>query len=190
MYSSLTLRPSARGWAKRMWCASLGVRPHTTQGWVVTYLQCSLSRSRIAWRRHGAGGPQALRQNDRGRRRSIHRFSESSSSEGRRYHPLRDYLSFGGGWQRPRLSRALAETGVYAVRVGGRQGVLDRKVLVNPVRGLIRRLKLIKVGDQLVAQRRRFLSAQAALAGRGAGSLRALLALTAGLSFAGTRSAG
>jgi len=26
VYSSLTLRPRARGWAKRRWCASLGVR--------------------------------------------------------------------------------------------------------------------------------------------------------------------
>src|SRR5271154_3380473 len=43
--ASLTLRPSARGWAKRMWCASLGVRRQTTQGWIVTYRQCSLSRS-------------------------------------------------------------------------------------------------------------------------------------------------
>jgi hypothetical protein len=32
----------------RRWRASLGVRPQTTQGWVVTYRQCSLSRSLIA----------------------------------------------------------------------------------------------------------------------------------------------
>src|SRR5271170_1352399 len=29
VYSSLTFRPNARGWVKRRWCGSAGVRPHT-----------------------------------------------------------------------------------------------------------------------------------------------------------------
>ncbi len=32
-----------------MWCASLGIRPQTTQGCVATYLQCILSRSRMVF---------------------------------------------------------------------------------------------------------------------------------------------
>jgi hypothetical protein len=34
------------------------------------------------------------------------------------------------------------------------QGVLDRKILVNPVRGLVRRLKPIEVRNQVVTRRR------------------------------------
>jgi hypothetical protein len=37
--SSLTLRPSARGWAKRRWWGSAGVRPQTMQGCVATNLR-------------------------------------------------------------------------------------------------------------------------------------------------------
>ena len=49
VYSSLTLRPRARGWAKRIWWASLGILPQTTQSWVATNLQCSLSRRRMVF---------------------------------------------------------------------------------------------------------------------------------------------
>ena len=61
---------------------------------------------------------------------------------------------------------------------------------MNPVRRLIRRLKPIEVGNQLVTERRRFLGAQVGFCRTGRGTLRTLLALTAGLSFVGTRSVG
>src|SRR5215207_5252863 len=44
--SSLTLRPSARGSAKRRWWASQGERPQTRQGWDATNSRCRLSRRR------------------------------------------------------------------------------------------------------------------------------------------------
>ena len=64
-----------------------------------------------------------------------------------------------------------AEAGFDEVGIGGDQCVLDRKVLVNPVRRLVRRLKPIEVGDQLVTERRRFLGAQAGFCRTGRGIL-------------------
>ena len=145
-----------------MWCASLGIRPHTTQDWVVRYRQCSLSRSRIVFaatrrRRRPAGSCGR----ERGRRRSIHCLQESLPA--RKHDAIilcRINLSFGNCWVCFKRQDPFAETGLHAVRVGGRQGVLDRKILVNPVRRLVRRLKLGQVPDQPVALRRGFLDAQ------------------------------
>ena len=44
--SSLTLRPNAFGWAKRMWWASAGTVPQRTQGCAATWRRWSLSRRR------------------------------------------------------------------------------------------------------------------------------------------------
>ena len=44
--SSLTLRLSAGGWAKRKWCGSDGSRPHTKQAFVATNRRWALSRRR------------------------------------------------------------------------------------------------------------------------------------------------
>jgi hypothetical protein len=61
-------------------------------------------------------------------------------------------LTFGGCGACLKCHDPLAETGLYAVGVGDRQGVFDRKAFVNPVCSLIRRLKLNEARDQLVAQ--------------------------------------
>ncbi len=45
--SSLTLRPSARAWAKRRWWGSQGRRPQNRQGCEATNLRCALSRYRF-----------------------------------------------------------------------------------------------------------------------------------------------
>src|SRR6266700_5144849 len=45
--SSLTLRPSARAWAKRRWWGSQGRRPQNRQGREATNLRCALSRYRF-----------------------------------------------------------------------------------------------------------------------------------------------
>src|SRR6266851_3258413 len=46
VYSSLTLRPSARAWVKRRWCGSQGFRPQNRQGCEATNLRWALSRYR------------------------------------------------------------------------------------------------------------------------------------------------
>src|SRR5947209_17536754 len=45
--SSLTLRPSARAWAKRRWWGSQGRRPQNSEGCEATNLRCALSRYRF-----------------------------------------------------------------------------------------------------------------------------------------------
>jgi hypothetical protein len=107
-----------------------------------------------------AATSRLLRQNDRGRRR-INRFDESLGA--RRLNIIIlcvIYLPFGDCKSYFERQDLFAETGLHAVGVCCGQGILDRKVLVNPVCGPVRRLKPIEVHDQLVTQRRRFFGAQ------------------------------
>ena len=57
------------------------------------------------------------------------------------------WLSYGDRRRWFERRQPLAETGFHAVRICGRQSVLGRKVVVDPVRRLIRRLKPIEVGN-------------------------------------------
>jgi len=75
-----------------------------------------------------------LRQNDGGRRRSIHRFRESLAA--RRHDAIilcGIYLPFGDCRSCFQRRDPFTKTGLHAVRVGDRQGVLDRKIREDPV---------------------------------------------------------
>ena len=63
-------------------------------------------------------------------------------------------------WTPPRSLRASRGSRLRPVGVGVDQRVLGRKVLVDPVGGLVRGLELADVGEQLLPQRRRLVWVQ------------------------------